>query len=482
MKFSPLVFVGNLFIVIVSILIMLPNIQTEFLGRKVNIPAALPEQICLNIEVDDETGEQVKSNCFPNTYFENSGDFRQRRLLTFDFIELNDSTNEIFARNVKILKQRIDLLSIQDYELIALKGDDGSYQVEIAYFEDDQEKIYAFQLLASRGELKIYHDDPNFSETEDDDEQMQMPNTDFLEGKIESDVLSIKDVKRASATFDSALINGMGAFALRLDFGNENIDKVMQVAQTLNVNVARPGIQLVMDTFPVAEQAEHIRPLDIGYDGQSYIKFIPYSNPYSEIQTKALRSIVQTRPIDTQIQISDITTISPRFDMFSIDNLKLMIPFGFLMSVLLSVTLFKRKGVLFSLLIGLQMIFGFAFFKFFNVFFNMRLALNSGIIIGYIGIFMLLGFVMMYFIQNIKEYKNIQDNHKELKNIYYIIIGIIISLDIFYIFFEVASSSILSVALIGINMFLISFLYVIDVGFNALAPIKFFYKSDKNLE
>jgi hypothetical protein len=458
------------------------------MSRQIKIPRLITEDICLSKKIDEETLEEIAYNCIPKAHFENSGDFRARRVVVFDFVELTaqqdgengeDDTKykqKVFERNMGILKRRIDLMGVGDYELNALQEGD-SYKAELIFTDDSFQKVYAFALLTSKGAVEIYTDDVNYEVPEESEtEEESSPN--YQEGKIASEFLSINDLKRAGVFFDSTIINGMGGYTIKLEFGENNKDKVMLTAQSFNTNVSRPGIQLFLDGFPIAEQVEYIAPLQAGYDGQSYIKFIPFGDPNNELQTRAIKSMVLSDIIDTQIQLSDISSISSKFDVNTIENVKLMLPFGIFMSCLLAILLYKKKGLLFSVLLASQIIFSFAFYKMFNVLLNMNIQLNMGLVLGYIGTYFFVGFVLLCLLQKKFGINDLENRQKDIRSLYYVLLIAIVCVDVLYISFDVSSSNVFGAVLFGFNVFWVSLLYMSDFIFPAFAPSKLFWNKE----
>ncbi|MBD3363467.1 hypothetical protein GF362_07165 [Candidatus Dojkabacteria bacterium] len=469
MKFSPIVFIINIIVLVLAVLIVIPSLDVTLFGYKLENSGLDFSDICLQSSEDEETGEVLKSKCLPNFHFLNTNDFDKRNLIKFEFIELNNSDKpqeekeEIYNRNVDIIKQRIKSIGMGDMSLQKVKKD-GKYFLEVYYYENES-GIEILDMISRRGEVLIFEDNPNYEKPEA--EEAADSGFNQLEGKQQSETLSIDDVVRVSKFLYSNSNVKSSYYVVRLDFGNANTEKVMQAAEvSMNAERKIPGITLVQNNIPVGFQAAPITPRSESYAGQSYILFTVRDSQNRE-HIKALESIIKTEAIDTTIQIVNIMNLSPRFESNTIELVKLAIPISFVLFAITAFILFKKQGIVLSLLLTSQALVFWALTQVMSV--NFDLGLDVGLLLGYLG--SLVVSILLYktlFIQNLTNQK-INDIYKNIKHKFWTFLIMTFTISILFVIFGI--DDVLLAPFRGFVVMMCLLIYTLEVSMKAVIPL-----------
>lgn len=465
MKLSPTLVILNIAAIIISVIILVPSFNMNLFGQDLNYPGLDLSYICFEKIQDEETGEEMKSKCLPDFHFITSADFNNRNKLVFEFSNLNnpeveiENKEEVFQANAEIIRERIEIVGLEDVEIHEFKDEEGKYYIEIMYHNNDPLLQNAFNVISTEGVVSIYEDIPEYEPSEDEAAAF-----DFLEGKKPSEILNLDDVKRVRHYFEPTVAQGQGGFVVRLDFGDENKEKVMQAAApTYDTETPFPGIQLIQNGIPVGVQATYIQPQQLGYEGQSFVLFTVWGSPQSSVLTKSLAGILMTDPIDTPIQMVQDNLVEPVFDVDAVELSKLIIPLSLLVLGVASIAMYKKKGLLITLTIITQSIVMFAVSK------VLGFKLDVNLILGFIGSVFVSIFLIGTLLRkglNVKNFVDAYDNQKinfRLLGILILVIGVV---------FEFTNvSQIILEPYHGLLIFVFAVLFGMEVSLKTYAPV-----------
>lgn len=459
----------NVLLVVVLVIASIPSLNINLFGKQINFDAWDFSDNCLIKEVNEQTGQENNQYCIPKFSFTSTRAFENQNIYSFEFKGINENLNltpeqreEAFQKDYDTFVRRVELLELNDYVIKKVVGDDNNYYVEISVPRDyDGNYMSSFATLAAMGEFPIYEDIPNYTKPETTDEQT----FDFLAGKRVSEFLSLRDAVRISKpVFDG----NIGAYVLKVDFGNENKDKVMQSAQgtyTVTDDVFFPGITIVYGGMPMGLQALPIPPVSQGYDGQSYVIFYVLGESANELRIKTLYSLITTDPINTEIVLKDTYTTTGIVDRNQIEYTKFAIPLGLILLAVFAFIKFGKSGLIWASNLFIIFLFSVGFSQLGIV----QVPLGEGLILGSLwGI--AFGGLLTYDVINWNS-QNYLTKFEALRKSFWVI-GPAIVVGIISIAIVVKSVIILNVAY-SMLIFLISTLYLIEGWMHAAYPYIF---------
>jgi hypothetical protein len=378
MKFSPFFFTVHTVLILIACIIAIPSINIKVFDQPIKFEG---------IELGRIFGDQVAT-----PHFDTAREFENQQLIIFSFPDLRDEegnvvegSSDIFWRNYRILQQRLSYIASaksadrSDYHIRALEHGDGTYSIELYISGADTETRGILSTITAQGPIEIYEDDPNYVPDEAAADDFLGG---FLGGKRLSSVISLEDVQSTSHfSYTNDQINAT-YFVIKTDFGEQNIDRVMQSANGTYVasNEGRnnAGIWLMQGGFPIAIQAEAINPPQPPtYPGQSYILFTPFMGAEGSMSSLAIASMVDTEGwIDTTIQIEGEADVMPVFQTGTIEYIKLLIPLGLVLALGVLFLMYKKKGLLFGIMLAESVVLAVAIAQFVSV------KITSGFIVG----------------------------------------------------------------------------------------------------
>ncbi|MCA9385577.1 hypothetical protein KC717_02930 [Candidatus Dojkabacteria bacterium] len=352
MKFRIVAFTIVVVSVLLSVAVLLPSISLTLGGNSYTLEPVPTSQLCI-------PGLEEQGGClFSEDYaFDNTRSFSPQIRVRYEFSDLNNPENAIddelsvFTKNIEILKQRLKIVGLKDYDLrTVIDESQGNYYMEIDVPDDGTGYANILATLVASGPIEIYQDIEGF--TPDSGAEATF---NFLEGKQRSSLLQLEDIERVRHYYEPQIAQGNGGFAVRLDFGSENREFVSQMAApTYATEAFLPGIQLVQNGLPVGIQ---VLPVILpsqdptgNYSGQSFIVFSDFGNPQSSLRTKALASLVTTNSIDTTIAFQGQEQINPELSDSSANMVKLFTILIPALLIVLGYGLFRKRGVLVAVL------------------------------------------------------------------------------------------------------------------------------------
>lgn len=375
MKLPKLLIVLNIIVLAIASIIALPSINTNLWGRGINI--------------DTSSVKNILQGRFSNIRVDNSRDFMDQQLFILDMSGLNsepaegeqalttEEKEEIFNNSFEIIKERIDSMEFGDYTMRQVRSDDGKFSIEIE-LPEDQLNASVLGTLISEGEYRFYEYDPEYVAPEEQDAAAFS----FLDGKKPSEILSIDDAVQIKHYYNADILPN-GGWAIRMDFGESNVDQVaLAAADSQNFNDFYRRLWIVQGEIPVAIQ---IAPVlrDINNEPvQSEIifaSFISQDDPNSYLISKALASSLKTEPITTSIVISDTQVLDPIYKDGAIELIKLFYVVALIVAVVFSITMLKTKGWILAIGLLAQTILTISIAKFVSA------SITIGLILGILG-------------------------------------------------------------------------------------------------
>lgn len=454
MKFSITNFLITMILVIVAIIIAIPSLNINIFGKTLKYDG---------LNVEGITGGIIK-----DFGFEPTRDFNEQKVYTLDFKELNStgSTLEIkeatFKKNFNIIKNRLDIIQMDNYEIKQVKTNDGKYYAEAYFVNDNSEFTNVISSLINKGEIYVFEDDPAYVQSENIDENSNI----FLTGKRPSQTLSIQDVARVGHYLDTITTQGgtQSIYVVQLDFGANNTDKVTQAGSYAdNSKAFVPGILLIQNGMPLGRQSSAVLPASSG--GQSYIKFTSvFGDPKSLVQSRALAGMVTTDAIDTGIEITEERITNSLMDASTIQNFKILLGVMVLVFSVYSIARYKKLGLVVSLAFLSEVLFGYALAKVPDI------KLSAGFIFGnIIGLLVILVLLSSFLDKNL-NFKNIKERWDKTRKEYWLIVSSFSVLFIIWVFAFQEIEILLSTC-IGITVFLYSGALAIEVSLRSLLPL-----------
>ncbi len=326
----------NIFLLAFFAVYALPSFNVALFGKNIYFPS-------LDIEA-------ISGGYLFNSHTRLTSDFVEQEVYVIDFSENVDITDEeesveedVFSENdfdynLKILRQRLNILNLSDYSVRKVLRD-GKYLAEITVPRGEDDFRTALGSILNSGSISIYEDIEGFSPPDRENEQF---NFDFLEGKQLSANLSLDDIESVKHYLYTNS-NNVTVYVVRLEFGVDSIDQVAQASSpTFSTNVSIPGLMLVSQDFPIAIQAEAVAPPTSSYSGQSYIMFTTlFGDPNSYLQTKALAANILTESLMSSGTIVDTRIISANFQPYSVEFSKISLLVGIILLSLFTMIFYK---------------------------------------------------------------------------------------------------------------------------------------------
>lgn len=474
MKFAKTCFVINLIIILLGAIVLIPSGILNFGGKEINIPDLDFSVLCLSKEVDEETGEEIKTKCLfrKDPHFSNTRDFANTIRYRYEFTDLSsdeaENIDETIAETVEIITQRINITGIRDYSIREVKAEEGLIYLEIDFVENDENYFGALDLITSEGDTIIYQDIAGYTPEGGDDAGFN-----FLEGKTPSLYIQLKDVKKINHYYDPLVLGGNGGFVVDLKFGKdmtENVGKAAEPSYTAQTLI--PGIQLVQEGFPIGVQAAavNIPQTDQGGNqvgGQSNVLFTDFSDPNSKLRTGAIAGVAATNPINTTLTFIDQEKVSPDVSIQTLSYIKAAILIAIILIVVFLIALFKYNGFIVSTLVVSHYIVSMAFIKLtgtFGVGASSILVVGSFIGIGY-------GIVLMSRLLRDKLDINELKNYQESLRGYVWILAILMLIVSFVISKMFGLNSSLKESVFVFTIFAIMFIYIFEIALRGFGSV-----------
>jgi preprotein translocase subunit SecD len=471
MKLSRLMIFVNIVIFVIAGIIALPSINTNIGGREINI--------------DTSPIKKAFQGRFENIRIENSRDFMKQQLFVLEMASLNaqpaegetamndEEKQKIFDSNFEIIRKRIELMGFSDYDMRKVKNEEGKYFIEIE-LPDNQINSGVLGTLITEGEYTFYEFDENYKAPEGEDAQP----TSFLDGKKPSELLSFDDVVQITHYFNNDVVNSadtdpetgeqknqkLGGWAIKIDFGEENIDKVaLTAADANNFSDFYRRLWIVQGQFPVAIQ---IGPILRDVNNEAYqseiifASFISQTDPNSYIYSLALANSFKTEPVNTSIIISSTQSVEPLYGAGTVEILKVVLISALLVIVIVSAIVFKSKGLILGGSIVAQSIIAVAIAKLISA--SLTIALIWGMISGLIFFSIL---IIKYLVLNSKD---LEKGYDRFRRNYWIAGALLLAVCVIA---ALALNSILLNGILGFAVSLIAGLIVFEVSFKTLVAI-----------
>lgn len=435
MKLNKLMIFVSLIVLVIASIIAIPSIDTKIAGK--------------DIKVDTSIIKKLFQGRFENIRIKNSRDFMEQQLFVLEMSSLNaapaegvtqltdDEKKDIFDSNFEIIRKRIELMGFSDYDMRKVKTEDGKYFIEIE-LPDNQINSGVLGTIITEGEYKFYEFDPDYKAPEDENAQPAS----FLDGKKPSEILTLDDAVQIKHYFNNEIVSSaetdpetgaqinqkLGGWAIRINFGEENIDKVaLTAADSNSFNDFYKRLWIVQGQFPVAIQIAPVLK-NINADGSEeafqsdliFSSFISQSDPNAYIYSLALANSLKTEPINTSIIVSSTQSVEPIYGAGTIEILKVAFIGALVLMAAVAVIIFRNKGIIVAGAIVAHSILVVAIAKLISA--SLSMALVWGMIAGLI-------FFTIIIVKYIVVYsKNLVDGFDKFRKDYWLVASMLLAI------------------------------------------------------
>ncbi len=304
--------------------------------------------------------------------------------------ELSKLNFQEMAKNSSYkMASRLEKLKLKDFDMTWYIDEDDILHITLITGNKSANVEEAIPLLAGKGEIEFYSQDPNYQEPEDETNQQ----FDLFAGLRKIDI-SRDDIK----SFKSVYSSKTNKYGFKITFKKESADKLFNYIQLETTR----GTMLFIDGQPIAFRSYSVDNLTpIGQ--KEPVMYMSSIFATSYLIDDAIEAIYATGPLDFDIQFTNTNDISPTLGINFELNFKFAFFTTFFLLTLLLIYKYKRFGVYLFVINFIYLVFNIFILKLFMA--QLTLPLILGQLISFV----------FFLILNIDFYSKIKEN--KLKNL-----------------------------------------------------------------
>ncbi|MBD3280043.1 hypothetical protein GF389_00780 [Candidatus Dojkabacteria bacterium] len=304
--------------------------------------------------------------------------------------------------NVNKFINRLQHYGYQDFKLKWYLENESTLKVELDISKHQKEDEQVLQLLASRGSVQLWTQDPEYDPEAADPEAQQSFN--FYDGmqQIEIEQNQILEI-------DSTYNNKARGYGFKIRFDAEALVPLLMATQTETYRAT----MLVIDGQPIATRTYQIE--NIEKDDAEPIMYMSSLVGDDFAVNDAVEAVFRSGEVDTQLNLQSVEEVKPTLGEDYLDNTKLalLLMIGFL--AILLIYRYNWLGIYQVIYLTSGLIWSLALMKFFDT--KLSLALVAGILLGILFV-LLINLMFVRRLDTAEKLKSLLENVRSVRDNY----------------------------------------------------------------